>query len=398
MWDGFTGDTTTRAALIFCEKTSANPAAYQITSGTPVFTAQGALVMRTLGDQITYTWQWPILGWTGLASMATTGTNTANHLFEYAVDAGPWKVLNSTNLLSEVIDPSLGFTPKIRITTTVASNTNRLDSVRFDGTTTLALQNAALYPLDQATLTLTGLQAGSSVAVFYGTPASGTVPAGSAYGTGTSATLAYEYIAGYGHCTVRIRKAGYAPIDLQYTNTVTSTIPVAQQPVRDGYGEDIYGRGPGTTDAHITLDGAALRIDIGNQLCIAEDVYDVVAAWQATATGMRYPEALRFDGRDLLLMGSWRLRRGLVAYTNAGIDAAVVVDGMATASPDDEVNGSVDIRAKAVRTYQLNSTPALTATDIAQAVWAYTLSTGNTSESELLAAKTAAQNAFAVSA
>jgi hypothetical protein len=96
-------------------------------------------------------------------------------------------------------------------------------------------------------------------------------------------------------------------------------------------------------------------------------------------------------------MGSWRLRRALAAYTNAGIDAAVVVNGIVTASPDDEVNGSVDIRAKAVRTFN-TSGGNLTLAGVAAAVWGFTLSTGNPAESELLAAKAAASNAFAVSA
>lgn len=406
MWDGFTGDTTTRAALIFGEKTAANPDAYQVTAGTPVFTAQGALVMRSTGDQITYLWPWRILGWNGLVSMASTGTNTANHTFEYDLDkgagfSGTWKTLSNTNLAAETgIDPVVGFVPKLRITmpaSTPAISGNRLDSLRFDGMTTLALQNAALYPLDYAMLSLTGLQASSSVAVFLGVPTPGAVPVAAASNTGTSATLSYEYVTAATSYTVRIRKPGFAPIDLTYANAVAVSIPVAQQPVRDGYGEDIYGRGPGTTASHVTPDGPTLRIDIGNQLCIAEDVYDVVADWQATPTGMQYPEAMRFDGRDLLLIGSWRLRRAIPAYTSAGVDAAVVVDGMPTASPDDETHGSVDIRAKAVRTYSLvggTFTPA----DVAAAVWGFTLGTGNTSESELLAAKVAAQNAFAVSA
>jgi hypothetical protein len=58
----------------------------------------------------------------------------------------------------------------MRITCTVANVANRIDSLRIDGITTLALQNAALYPLDNATLNITGLTANSSVAVFAGTP------------------------------------------------------------------------------------------------------------------------------------------------------------------------------------------------------------------------------------
>jgi hypothetical protein len=296
------------------------------------------------------------------------------------------------------ISPTVGFIPKIRITCSITGSTNRLDAVSFNGTTTLALQNAALYPMDYATLNLQGVTLGASVAVFASAvPAPGELPIATSSGSSSTFSIGYPYDPLVPTYTLRVRKAGYDPIDLPYTNAISVTIPVALQENKDGFGVAIYGRGQGATDAFVTPDGPALRIDIGNELCAAEDVYDVVAAWQATTTGMRYPEALRFDGRDMLLVGSWRLRRALAAYTNAGIDAAVVVDGMTTASPDDEVNGSVDIRAKAVRTYS-TSGGNLTPADVAAAVWAFTLSTGNPAESELLAAKTAASNAFAVSA
>jgi hypothetical protein len=402
MWDGFTGDTTTRAALILVEKTSANPDAYQITSGTPKFNGAGRCVFQSIGDQIEWTWPWKILGWTGLTSFASSGANTANHSYDYALDKGTgfgaWKTMSNANLAAETgIDPVIGLGLKMRITCTIANVGNRIDSLRIDGTTTLALQNAALYPLDVASLTLTGLIAGSSVAVFSETPTPGQEPLVTLFNSGTSATLSYVYDSAFANCTVRIRKPGYAVIDLTYSNNIETTIPIAQQQVVDGFGDAIYGRGSGASSGFITLDGPALRVDVGNSLCAAEDVYTVVADWQASAIGMLYPEAMRFDGRDMLLMGSWRLRRALAAYTNAGIDAAVVVNGIVTASPDDEVNGSVDIRAKAVRTFN-TSGGNLTLAGVAAAVWGFTLSTGNPAESELLAAKAAASNAFAVSA
>lgn len=64
--------------------------------------------------------------------------------------------MSNANLAAETgIDPVIGFGVKLRITCTVASTANQITSLRFDGTTTLALQNAALYPLDNSTLTLT---------------------------------------------------------------------------------------------------------------------------------------------------------------------------------------------------------------------------------------------------
>lgn len=405
MWDSFTGDNTCRAALALAEKSLYYPDLYSITGGTPVFTAQGALVMRTVGDQVTWTWPWRILGWNGLTTMASQGTNTANHLFEYDLDkgagfSGVFKTLSTINLTNETgIDPVVGFIPKLRVTTLVANTINRLDSLRFDGTTTLALQNAALYPLDMATLTMTGIQADSTIAVFVGSSITpGQVPVASTTGTGTFAVLNYVYNSSIPTYTVRIRKPGYDCIELQYSNTLTPTIPVAQQLNQDGFGVPIYTRGSGATAAFVTIDASALRVDIGNTRCEAEDVYDAVAAWQATPAGITYPEALRFDGTDLLILGSWRFRRALAAYTAAGIDAVPVIEGNPTGSPDDETNGSVDFRARSVRTYQFNAAPALTADDVAEAVWNFAQGNGATAESNLRAARAAAENAFAVSA
>jgi hypothetical protein len=171
MWDGFTGDTTTRAALILAEKSAANANAYQITAGNPRFTGAGRAVFTTAGDQIVWTWPWKILGWTGLTSHAIQGQNTASHALEYALDTtgagfGAWKTLNTTNLVAETgIDPVAGFGLRLRVTCTASSTTNRIDSLLINGTTTLALQNAALYPLEGIGLTLDGLVPGSDVVV-----------------------------------------------------------------------------------------------------------------------------------------------------------------------------------------------------------------------------------------
>jgi hypothetical protein len=99
------------------------------------------------------------------------GQNTASHALEYALDTtgagfGAWKTLNTTNLVAETgIDPVAGFGLRLRVTCTASSTTNRIDSLLINGTTTLALQNAALYPLEGIGLTLDGLVPGSDVVV-----------------------------------------------------------------------------------------------------------------------------------------------------------------------------------------------------------------------------------------
>ena len=230
MWDGFTGDTTTRAALILVEKSLSNPDAYKITGGSPKFNGAGRCIFLTVGDRIEWTWQWKILGWTGLTSHAITGNNTANHLYEYALDKdgsgfGAWKTMNSTNLLAETgINPVIGFGLKMRITCTVANSTNSIDSLRIDGTTTLAIQNAALYPLESIGLTITGISPGSDVVIY----AAGTdTVLGTGDAVGTDYTYSYTVIQ---PIDIGIFKSGYRP---KYIRNYTlqpepTSIPISQ--------------------------------------------------------------------------------------------------------------------------------------------------------------------------
>jgi hypothetical protein len=401
-WDSFTGDTTTRAALIFVEKTNITGSVYT-TTGNPLFTSQGSVVMANLGDSITYTWSWNILGWTGLTSSTSQGVNAANHSFDYDLDkgsgfSGVFKTCSSANLASEVIDPVIGFKLRIKITVNTASSTNRMDAFRIDGTTTLAAQNAALYPLDEAELSLSGLAAGSTLAVFDQNAAIGAAPLGILTNSGTSGKIIYPFDETKTKCRLEVRKAGFFNVSLLFDNLLEISIPVAQQENKDGFGVPVYGRGPNTTKQLVTLSPSDLRIDLGNGRCVAEDLYDVITEWQTTAIGIRYPEVMRFDGTDLLLPGQWRFRRASLSYTSAGIDALPVVSGQPNASPDDEVNGSIDFKARAVRTYKIDTQPIYTLNDFAAAVWSFSQANGLTAENNLLGAKSSAETAVALTA
>jgi hypothetical protein len=235
MWDGFTGDTTTRAALILVEKSLSNPDAYQITGGSPKFTGAGRCIFLTVGDRIEWTWQWKILGWTGLASFAVTGSNTANHLYEYSLDKdgsgfGAWKTMTNLNLLAETgIDPVVGLGLKMRITCTTANSTNRIDSLRIDGTTTLAIQNAALYPLEAIGLTISGISPGSDV-VIYAAGTDTVLDTGDA--VGADYTYSYTLLQ---PIDIGIFKSGYRP---KYIRNYTlqpdpTSIPISQDPDRN---------------------------------------------------------------------------------------------------------------------------------------------------------------------
>lgn len=406
-WDAFTGDTTTKAVLVFNEKTSVTSNHYIVDSGYPKFTSQGSVVMQAVGDQITWTWPYKILGWTGLSTTAVTGTNTANHLMEYDLDTGSgfsgvFKTLTSANLALETALISFGFTLKIRIKCITASVTNVLTSVSILGTTTLSLQNSALYPMDTVNLVLNSIQTGSTIGIFVGIPEEGQPPIVTSTSNSSSISIQYTYepnVIGY---TVRIRKPGYKPLDLYYGNTLNVTIPVSQQIIRDGYGVDIYGRGSGATSAYLTILPLVKRIDIGNIRCTAEDLYNKICMWQVSAIGMNYAEVLTFDGTDILVFGDWRFRRAASSDINAGIDAVPTVHGSLELSPDDEVNGSIDFRARTVRTYETSTETtstgtSFTAAELAAAVWSYVHTNGSTAESNLVNSLNSAQNAFAAS-
>lgn len=232
MWDGFTGDTTTRAALILVEKSAANANAYTITAGNPRFTGAGRVVFTNVGDQIVWTWPWKILGWTGLTSHAIQGANTANHFLEYSLDTtgagfGAWKTLNTTNLVSETgIDPVNGFGLRLRVTCTVANVTNRVDSLRIDGTTTLALQNAALYPLEGIGLTLSGIVPGSDVVVLE----AGTTTVLNTGDSIGSTSYTYSYLAPH-NVDIAVYLQGYEPYYLRgyLLSADPVTLPISQK-------------------------------------------------------------------------------------------------------------------------------------------------------------------------
>lgn len=232
MWDGFTSDTTTRAALILVEKSAANANAYQITAGNPRFTGAGRVVFTTAGDQIVWTWPWKILGWNGLTSHAVQGQNTANHTYEYALDKdgsgyGSWKTLNSTNLLAETgIDPVLGFGLRVRVTCTVSNVTNRIDSLRIDGTTTLTLQNEALYPLEGVGLTLDDIIPGSDIVVL----SAGTTQVLDTGDSVGSTSYTYSYLAPH-EVDIAIYLQGYEPYYIRgyLLSADPVTLPVSQK-------------------------------------------------------------------------------------------------------------------------------------------------------------------------
>lgn len=169
--DVFTGVTAGQILLCFNHSVSSGVSA--ITAGTPYFNGLGAVIMRTVGDQVEWTMPYFALGHTAFANSAPTltGGTASNYALEYKLDkndgagwASSWATLSAANLSAETgISPTLGVKIKIRVTTTTANS----DSLTFLQvyTATTATDQDTLYDINPSTVTVTGLVSGSRVRV-----------------------------------------------------------------------------------------------------------------------------------------------------------------------------------------------------------------------------------------
>lgn len=172
----FDSATTGRLWLAMNEPTNATTDEVETVSlGTGAgFTSAGQIAMPNLGDQVIWTMPYFALGYTAFTNTAATitGTNTGNFTYEYDIDTGAgfsgiYKTLSGANLSGETINATTGFKLKLRITTATANASNALTYVRISMTTT-STEQETLYPLvtSNATLSITGISAGTTIAVF----------------------------------------------------------------------------------------------------------------------------------------------------------------------------------------------------------------------------------------
>jgi hypothetical protein len=286
--DQFIGDTSGRFFLALNEPTPNT--AYQVTivAGTAKWTGLGNLGLRVAGDQVIIEDSIFRLGHTGFQNTAPTltGTNTGNHSYEYQLDTGSgyggvWKVLNGANLSAEVVDPAVGFKMKMRLTCTVSSLTNALTFIRVDTTSTLFAQSTYLYPLDNYTLTFTGLQAGTKVAFV----ATGTETLIGNVQTAVAGVVTFPYTSddvGDG-IDIKFLAPGYSYVELtNYVLTAASlSAPVSQ--VTD-YGYDI------TKTAAVTFDGTTHIISVDPAITTIDvvGVYNEWIDWALTSNNLGY--------------------------------------------------------------------------------------------------------------
>lgn len=234
--DTFTSATTGRILFIANEPTSFSAAQCAITAGTPQFTSTGNIKLLAIGDQVTWTMDWFALGHTALANIAPTftGTNAANHLFEFQWDTGSgwngtWLTATGANLSGiGAINPATGIKLKVRATCTVAASTNAITFYRIDTVSTSVAQGNQ-YPLPGYALTLTGLVAGSEVRAYQGTDPSTAVELGGIESSGTSFVLDYASAVGGTAGYIVVFALGYQAITIPITYpSSNSSIPIQQ--------------------------------------------------------------------------------------------------------------------------------------------------------------------------
>lgn len=159
--DYFKSDTTGALGLQFNDRGQKHLTDIEIVAGTPVWNGLCDLLLRTVGDQVIYTWPYWIKGHTGFqnAAIELAGVGTANLTYEYDLDtgsgfSGSWTTVSGANLSAESISPS-GFRFKLRITCVSGASTNALKGLAVRTTTTLIDQANNLYPLEAVPVSVT---------------------------------------------------------------------------------------------------------------------------------------------------------------------------------------------------------------------------------------------------
>ena len=148
--------------------------AYTDDAGTPARDANNGLLLRSVGDQVTWTWGWYTLGVNSLQNAAPLldGTNTGNVTLTYDLDkgtgfSGTFKALTGANLAAETgISPSVGFRLRLRVVCNTANASNLLRAVSIFANTTQQTLIDNPYPHNEPQVALSNMTAGSMAAIF----------------------------------------------------------------------------------------------------------------------------------------------------------------------------------------------------------------------------------------
>jgi hypothetical protein len=291
--DMFTTDTAGQINLRYNEPTASTADQFQdVVSGPGFgFTSAGQLVMPNVADEAIFTMPYFALGYTALANSAPviTGTNTGNFTLTYRIDtgagfSGSYKTLNAANLSAETISPSTGFRLQIRAVVATANTGNALTTIRVDAVSTALAQQNNLYPLDLATISLSGLRAGSRVQIY---DVTNSVELFNQIVAGTSLEYAAPFTGTY-TARVRVMYATAATADafIEFQDTVglsglSRTVVPEVDPVYVINGID------GFSVAGIAIDDSALLIEVEDGTFSWAEIYAFETAWLTTEEGIR---------------------------------------------------------------------------------------------------------------
>jgi hypothetical protein len=240
-WSDWHTSATTGSFYIEMNEPSVGTASLIGLTGGAVFTGAGGVYMPIVGMSASFEMDYFAIGHTGFSSTvaAMTGGTASNYTYNYQLDKNNGSGFSAyfgsdfTTLAALTaslngqtgIDAALGIKIKLRITTAVA-NTTAVTSFTINTTSTRATQ-AYQYPLDLATLTLTGLIPGTEIHAYLGTnPATVTELAGV---ESCSSEFVMEHAAGGQSGYLTLIKRGYKPMKIPLTYSPTNvTIPVFQ--------------------------------------------------------------------------------------------------------------------------------------------------------------------------
>jgi len=288
----FTGDTTGVLWFAFNEPTafSAEYVTLTLAGATGGFTSGGQVSMPTVGDELIIEMPYFALGITALANTAPTltGTLTGNFTYEYAIDTGSgfgaYQTLNATNLSAEVIDPAIGFKLRLRVTTATANTTNALTYVRINTVSTLVAQTNNLYPLDLATVTLTGYVAGTRIQIYNVTDAT-EVYNGLPAGASLAIAAPYE-----GDKVYRVRAmyqnalVAYKFVEFTETFTVDGFTRAITQEADTIYADNAV---DGSTVTGVEIDDTNLLVNVDTGVLSWQSLYAYETYWLQTEAGIR---------------------------------------------------------------------------------------------------------------
>jgi hypothetical protein len=251
--------TTQLLLSVFCGIEKSNSSfstnAYVDDVGTILRDGSNGLLLRTLNDQVTWTWSYWIRGLTGFGNIApiVSGTNTGNIALTYDLDkgtgfSGTFKTLNATNLSGETGISTKGVKIRLRARCATANSGNILRTVSIYGVTSASDITSNFYPYNEPPVQVTGGQSSSIVSVFRNSDGRLLDDV-----VGSSPIIVYPEWFSDTACTLRIRKPGWAPVESGFTLTEAGlSYPVTQTDI-----DNIADTDPGALGISVTNHGAS---------------------------------------------------------------------------------------------------------------------------------------------